>query len=280
MARDPGKAGEIVTCVGYASLATLGLLLETCKPASIASGSDAQAPGPVHFSVEEGTRLVAQRGSERAVVLDLSRRLPANRFGDSQESFDDYVGVEIAATGSFEHDGVEEAIVSLFMGGNACPGPAYALVRAAATTAIVSPSFGECLGPLHVVSGDASTDQFVIEADDRRYTFRPAAGGVVAEAASVLQPIETNITITYAQAEAHGGRQVLHVDLDGDGKPDQVDCSALRLLTCILTASDGKPWGTILAPDRLGVLPSTSRAHRDLVVGTQKILCWNGHEYE
>jgi hypothetical protein len=213
------------------------------------------------------------------VALDLSRRWPPERFADAGESLDVFVGTEVAATGSFEHDGADEAVVSLNLGGNACPGPSYVLVRASGARVSVSPTFGECQGPLKVVSGGASTDRFVVEGLERRYTFRPTGGAVVADGEEVIPPLPVTLSITYDQVESRAGGRVWKVDLDGDGRPDKIECAALRFLTCTLTGSTGEDWGTIVAPGRLGVLTSTTRGHRDLVVGPALMVRWNGHEY-
>jgi hypothetical protein len=91
---------------------------------------------------------------------------------------------------------------------------------------------------------------------------------------------ETRTAVTYADAKADGGAQTLSVDLDGDGKPETIDCTILRYLTCTITGSDGADWETVIAPQRLGVLNTTTKGHRDLVVGPGTVLRWSGRAYD
>jgi hypothetical protein len=141
-------------------------------------GTPAGAAIATAYSVEEGTRLVATLGPRRVVVLDLARQLPPERFGDAQESLGLFVGAAIDATGAFEHDGVTEAVVSLSIKGNACPGPSYVLVRPVGNRVSISPTFGGCSGPLRVVPGKDS-DTFVVDDIEWTRTFRPSAGSAV-----------------------------------------------------------------------------------------------------
>jgi hypothetical protein len=239
------------------------------------SGSDA---GPAFFAVEDRERLVAAWGAIQQVIIDLPKQIPSDRFGDADQSFDSYEGVELEASGDFEHDQSNEALVGLWMGGNACPGPAYVLARAAGGRVTLSKTFGECSGEVRVVRG-ASKDEFVVTGLAEIQRFQPVAGAVREVEKRPLTALNAAPVITYDGAEKHGGHQIVRVDLDGDGKLDTIDCSTLRFLTCAIRSASGANWGTLIAPERLGVLSRRTQGHRDLVVGPQEVVQWNGHGY-
>jgi hypothetical protein len=259
-------------------LASGGATQPVPSPASASAARTGSDAGPAVFAVEEGERLVATWGTTRQAVIDLPKRIPPDRFGDADESFDLYVAVELEASGDFEHDQSREALVGLSMGGNACPGPTYVLARAAGGRVTLSETFGGCSGPVRVVRG-ASKDEFVVAGLDESHRFQPVAGTVREVEKHPLTALQAEPVIAYDDAKKPGGHKTVRVDLDGDGKPDTIDCTALRFLTCSIRSANGSDWGTLIAPERLGVLPQRTRGHRDLVVGPQTVVQWNGHAY-
>jgi hypothetical protein len=257
-------------------------------PGAEVDAGAADAVGPrvrvrARFVVENDERLVASvGGARRVVVLDLRRQLPPERFGDAEDSFSMFAYAEIRATGEFEHDGVDEAIVALSIDGNACPAPWYVLARPVNGRVALSNPFGGCSGPLRVVAGPVAqgANDFEVDGLSEKQTFRPSAGNIVLVRTEPLTSLPADPVVTPHEVESHGGRRVVKVDLDGDGKPDTIDCAIFRFLGCAIHAADGSDWGTVLAPERLGVLPTWTGGHRDLVVGPQVIVRWNGHGYD
>jgi hypothetical protein len=183
--------------------------------------------------------------------------------------------------GDFEHDGVNEAVVSLYMGGNACPAPWYALARPADGRVSLSSIFGDCSGPLRVVSIKGGADEFAVDGWETTEVFQPRKGAVLRVRTEHVRVLDAKPVVTHEGARrSPGGHDLIRIDLEGDGRIDTIDCTALRNLTCTITGSDGSDWGTVMAPDRVGVLASQTNGHRDLVVGPRTIVRWNGHGYE
>jgi hypothetical protein len=253
---------------------------------SSSPGTDARAfssiahprtDGGAPFTVEDEVRLAYRSGDTSSTVIDLAHQRPSERFrGPDAWSFD---FMSIAAQGDFDLDGVPDAVVALYINGNAFPGPWYATVSGGH----VSPTFaGPVDRPLKVVHLSGHSE-FVVGENNSLRTFAFLAGRTTLKKSTEVAEIAATQELRYADVERRDGSDgagALHVDLDGDGRADTISCLALRFLQCTFTNADGRSMGGLISPERLGVLSSVTKGHKDLVTGRDAVVRWNGRSYE
>ena len=221
------------------------------RTAASTTGTDASgALSPrARFAVADDTRVVYSNAPGASIViLDLEKHLPPERYR-GKNSFDGFEHLSIETEGDFDGDGVPEALVALYMSGNACPGPSYAVVSGQKT----HPAFAWCVERVKVDRvGGRYTFSVRDDKVDKVFAWRDGAMVLQAStAAPQLKAISAVAEIREADV-ADGGQRSLRVDLDGDGRLDSIACDLRRGLFCEISSASGAAWDSALYPSASG----------------------------
>ena len=250
--------------------------------------TSARAFAPFSLDAQGKTLLLKEPNRNPVTVVALDKHEPGAVFGANApgEAVDH---MSVVGVGDLAGDGHTEALVELVMLGNACASSyLLALDTPWGTPARwVTDIFAQC------TAGDASLTakgkkkliDITTNEGQTSYDFawvRPPKGGAPVPAVSALpapRVLSKTVTDAELQTATLDAPKTLTFDLNGDGKPDTIECAPARSTICTITVAPDHEVGVIVAPSLIGVLPSSTRGMRDLLVGTT-VVHWNGTVYE